>query len=170
MNTVDILFGHGEHLTILQMSCRAFIMFFITLALIRLGGMRIFGKKSSFDTIIVIMMGAILARGVIGASPFFATVAASVVMVVIDRILAWLSMKSYKVACIIKGEPILLYENDKIIWENMKLTSLSKEDLLESLRLETNESSLEFIECARMETNGRISFVLKKSRSIEALP
>lgn len=160
-----MLFGHGEDLTILQMSFRAFVMFFITLILIRLGGMRIFGKKSSFDTIIVIMLGAILARGVVGASSFFATIVASIVMVVIDRILAWLSMKSYIVACIIKGKPILLYEKDKIIWENMKLTSLSKEDLLESLRLETKENSLECLDSAHMETNGRISFILKKPAS-----
>ena len=71
------LFGSGEHLTALQMAVRAFIMFFITLALIRFGGMRIFGKKTAFDNILVIMLGAILARGVVGASPFFSTVAAS---------------------------------------------------------------------------------------------
>jgi uncharacterized membrane protein YcaP (DUF421 family) len=61
------LFGRGEDLTALQMSVRSFIMFFIALALIRIGGMRIFGKKTAFDNILVIMLGAVLARGVVGA-------------------------------------------------------------------------------------------------------
>lgn len=162
MKTVDILFGHDEHLNTLQMCCRAFIMFFITLALIRLGGMRIFGKKSSFDTIIVIMLGAVLARGVVGASSFFGTIASSAVMIFINRVLAWLSIKSPKIARIIKGTPIVLYENGEINWSNMKITSLSKADLLEGLRLETNESTLDRLDLAYMETNGRISFILKK--------
>ena len=96
------LFGSGEHLTALQMGVRAFIMFFITLALIRFGGMRIFGKKTAFDNILVIMLGAILARGVVGASPFFSTVAAAAVMVVIHRILAWLAINHSWVGKIVK--------------------------------------------------------------------
>ena len=79
------LFGSGEHLTALQMSVRAFIMFFITLALIRFAGMRIFGKRTAFDNILVVMLGAVLARGVVGASPFFSTVAAAAVMVIVSQ-------------------------------------------------------------------------------------
>lgn len=162
MSTINFLFGEGEHLNILQMSCRAFVMFFITLTLLRLGGMRIFGKKSAFDTIIVIMLGAVLARGIVGASSFFATVAAAAVMIVIDRTLAWASLKSKLVSSLVKGTPLVLYMNGELVWDNMKTASLSKEDLLESLRLETNKNSLEEVELAEMETNGRISFVLKE--------
>jgi hypothetical protein len=43
-------------------------------------GLRTFAKQSTFDNIIVILLGAVLARGVVGASPFWSTVGASVVM------------------------------------------------------------------------------------------
>jgi len=164
MSTIAYLFGQGEHLTIFQMASRSLVMFFITLILIRLGGMRIFGKKSPFDTIIVIMLGAVLARGIVGASPFFATVAAAIVMIIVDRVLAWLSLKSGKIARITKGAPLLLYKDGEFIWPNMTTASLSKNDLLESLRLETNSSSLASVDTALMETNGRISFVLKEKK------
>ena len=36
-------------------------------------------KQSSFDNIIVIMLGAVLARGVVGASPVWSTVRACVI-------------------------------------------------------------------------------------------
>ena len=55
------LCGSGENLTTLPMAVKSFIMFYC-LALIRIGRMSIFGQKTAFDNILVIMSGAILAR------------------------------------------------------------------------------------------------------------
>ena len=162
MNTIILLFGEGEKLNMLQMSMRAFAMFFIMLVLIRFTGRRAFAKKSSFDNIIVIMLGAVLARGVVGASPFWSTVAASVVMVAMHRITAWLAVKNRFVEKLIKGEYINLYDHEKFVDNNLAKTGISKNDLHESLRLETKKDTLEEIETAYLETNGRISFILKK--------
>ncbi|MBC9929487.1 DUF421 domain-containing protein [Chitinophaga qingshengii] len=163
MSFLDTIWGDGEKLDVLQMSVRAGCMFFIALTLIRLGGMRIFGKRSPFDTIIIIMLGAILARGVVGASPYWSTVVAATVMVTINRLIAWACAANDKVNGIIKGKPLLLCESGQIHWENMKFASLSKSDLMESLKLETKQDSLERIEKAYMECNGRISFLVKKT-------
>src|SRR5258706_15329733 len=133
MDIYDI-FGSGQDLTALQMSVRAFMMFFITLALIRLGGLRIFGKKTAFDNVLVIMLGAVLARGVVGASPFFSTVAASAVMVIIHKILALLAMKYTWVGKIVKGIHRSLYKNGKMNLKNMRIATISKDDLMEGVR------------------------------------
>jgi uncharacterized membrane protein YcaP (DUF421 family) len=162
MDLINTIWGTGEHLNVLQMVVRACLMFFIALILIRLGGMRIFGKKSAFDTIIVIMLGAVLARGIVGASDYWATVAASAVMIGINRLLAWLSEKYTGINNVIKGKPLLLFESGEICWENMKTASLTRSDLMESLRLETKKESLDPIDKAYMETNGRISFIMKE--------
>jgi uncharacterized membrane protein YcaP (DUF421 family) len=160
---INLIWGEGEHLNALQMAVRAGLMFFIALLLIRLGGMRIFGKKSAFDTIIVIMLGAVLARGIVGASDYWATVAASAVMIGINRLLAWLSEKFTVVNNVIKGKPLVIYESGEINWEHMRMSSLTRSDLMESLRLETEKESLSDIDKAYMETNGRISFIVKRS-------
>ena len=162
MDNFYFLVGEGNDLNAIQMSVRAFIMFFITLVLIRLGGMRIFGKKSSFDTIIIIMLGAILSRGVVGASPFLSTIAAWAVMILVHRVLARMTVKSERMGKLLKGEHIVLYKEGNLLWNNMMKASMSKDDLMESLRLETQKNSLEEIEMAIMETNGRISFIEKK--------
>ena len=159
------LFGSGEHLTALQMSVRAFIMFFITLALIRFAGMRIFGKRTAFDNILVIMLGAILARGVVGASPFFSTVAAAAVMVVIHRILAWLAIDHSWVGMIVKGYRRSLYKNGEFNLRNMEITAISKDDLLEGVRLQINSNTLNNVEEVYMEKNGQLSVVEKTSAS-----
>src|SRR4030095_230052 len=168
MDTLSSFFGYGEHLTALQMSVRAFSMFFITLVLIRLAGMRTFAKKSSFDNILVIMLGAILARGVIGASPYWSTVAAAAVMVALHRIIALLSVKNRTIEKWVKGTHIKLYQDGQLIDNNLKKTGMSKNDLHESLRLETKKMTLSEIDTAFMETNGRISFILKDKKEKSA--
>lgn len=161
MEWISIIWGEGDDLNMLQMVVRAFLMFFIALVLIRLGGMRIFGKKSAFDTIIVIMLGAVLARGIVGASDYWATVVASTVMIAINRLLAQLSTIHRGINNTVKGEPMVLYESGEICWPNMKKASLTRSDLMQSLRLETKTESLECVERAYLETNGRISFITK---------
>ena len=155
------LFGSGEHLTALQMSVRAFIMFFITLALIRFAGMRIFGKRTAFDNILVIMLGAVLARGVVGASPFFSTVAAAAVMVIVHKILALLAMKHVWVGKIVKGIHRSLYKNGEMNTRNMKISEISKDDLMEGVRLQINSNSLDDVEEAYIEKNGQVSVIEK---------
>jgi uncharacterized membrane protein YcaP (DUF421 family) len=162
MNGWEKFWGSGEDLTALQMSVRAVCMFFITLLLIRLSGMRTFGKNTAFDIIITIMLGAILSRGITGASSFSAVVAAAAVMVIIHRVLAMISMNSPSISKIIEGESRLLYKNGKIQWKNMKRSSLSLHDLEESIRQELNENSFDNIDEIYIESNGKISVIKKE--------
>jgi uncharacterized membrane protein YcaP (DUF421 family) len=158
---INELFGSGENLSPLQMGVRAFIMFFITLALIRLGGMRIFGKKTAFDNVLVIMLGAVLARGVVGASPFLSTIAASAVMVIIHKILALLAMKHVWIGKIVKGIHRSLYKDGEMNRENMRIATISKDDLMEGVRLEINSDNLDDVKEAVIEKNGQVSVIKK---------
>ena len=160
MNLTE-LFGSGEHLTPLQMGARAFVMFFITLVLIRVGGMRIFGKRTAFDNILVIMLGAILARGVVGASPFFSTVMAGFVMVVIHKILALLALKYVWVGKIVKGIHRSLYKDGKLNGRNMTISSISRDDIMEGVRMQINSDTLDDVKEAYIEKNGHVSIVRK---------
>jgi uncharacterized membrane protein YcaP (DUF421 family) len=51
MTLLQTLFGEGEHLNPVQMGLRALVTFFVALLLIRVAGMRTFGRRSAFDTI-----------------------------------------------------------------------------------------------------------------------
>src|SRR6476660_5196603 len=113
------LFGEGKDLNALQMGCRAFVMFFITLALIRITGMRAFGQKSAFDMIIVIMLGAILSRAVTGASEFLSTVLAGSVLAIVHRLLALISIFNETIGSLIKGSKVLLFKDNKMLKKNM---------------------------------------------------
>ena len=156
---INEIFGSGPVLMPWQMAARAFVMFFIALLLIRAGGMRIFGEKSAFDYVIVIMLGAILSRGITGSSPFFSTVAACAIMILIHKILGWLAMKHEWVGKIVKGYRHSLYKNGEMNYKNMQKTSISKDDLMEGVRLEINSDSLEQVQQIFIEKTGKISVV-----------
>jgi uncharacterized membrane protein YcaP (DUF421 family) len=156
------LWGVEDHLDILHMCIRAFLMFFITLALIRIGGMRIFGLKTAFDSILVIMLGAVLGRGVVGASPFFSTVAAGLVMVLVHRILSQLSRKYKSVGKIVKGEHHTLYENEQFDEQKMKQHGISEDDIKEAIRSKLNTHNIGEVKEVIIEKNGEMS-VIKKS-------
>jgi uncharacterized membrane protein YcaP (DUF421 family) len=160
---LEQVWGHGEQLGALPMAVRATAMFFIVLAFVRFGGARIFGKKSAFDNVVVIMLGAVGARGIVGASPFMSTVAAGAVLVVLHRVLARLCVTSERLGTALKGSPVPLYANGKLVRENLARTTISESDLLESHRLETQRTELEPDMDAFMERNGRISFVKRGS-------
>jgi uncharacterized membrane protein YcaP (DUF421 family) len=159
---MDELFAKSDHLTSLEMGTRAFLIFFIALALIRLAGIRAFGIRSAFDNIIILLLGAILSRAVVGASDFFPTVAASLVLVLLHRLFAFWSVFNHFIGKLLKGQAIPLYLNGKKQVKNMQRTCISDEDLRESLRLEGHVAKLDSIEAAYLERNGEIS-VVKKS-------
>jgi uncharacterized membrane protein YcaP (DUF421 family) len=161
MNEFYQLIGEGKELNIFQMAIRAAMIFIIALALIRFSGRRTFGMLSPFDTVISILLGAILSRAVIGASPFVATIIASVVIVILHRLFAWISLYNDIFGSLIKGKAKIIYEDGKIIRKNMQKFFITDKDLIEGIRLQGNVESLDEIKSAYIERDGKISVIKK---------
>ena len=153
--------GEGKELNTLQMAIRAFIIFLIALAFIRFSGRRTFGMLSPFDNVISILLGAILSRAVIGASPFLPTVIAAFVIVVLHRLFAWISLYNDVFGSLIKGNAKIIYKDGEIIRNNMKRFYITDKDLLEGIRLQGNVESLDEIKSAYIERDGKISIIKK---------
>jgi len=163
MDTIIKLFGEGKDLSVMQMSLRAIVIYFITLILIRISGRRTFGKKSAFDNTIVIILGAILSRAVVGASPFLSTVVCSLALVVLHRLLAWLCITNDGLARMLRGKPLLLFSDNKFDEDNMSAGLISKKELMGDIRLKANDDKLDNVDQIYLETSGEISVVKKSS-------
>lgn len=161
LEIADTIFGHGDELTLLNMGCRALVLYFIVLFLIRLSGMRTFGQQSAFDTIVVISIGALLSRIVVGASPFLPTVFAGFVLASLHRLTAMLTINVRFFRKVFKGTEISLYKDGKLNTENMNRCMISEGDLMASVRLRANLDSLTDIKEAIMERSGEISVIKK---------
>jgi len=162
METIVKIFGEGKDLTIAQMSARAFVVYFIALVLIRISGKRTFGKKSAFDTTIAIILGAVLSRAIVGASPFLSTIGGSLILVIIHRALGMIILNNKIAGKLLKGEKILLYKNGAVNETNLRKCLMTHEDLMSDVRLKANDNNLNNISEIYMENSGELS-VVKKS-------
>ena len=124
--------------------------------------MRSFGQKSAFDSTIVIMLGAVLSRAVVGANPFFSIVASGFILGIIHRCIALLGVKSDAFGRLIKGRARCLYDNGKMNRVNMFATGISRKDIMEEVHSQLNQDTLDNVQQVFMERSGQISIIKKK--------
>jgi len=163
MKWIETLFRQSTDLTVGEMTIRAIVVFLVALVILRVAGKRTFGKQSPSDYVIMIMIGAILGRAVVGASPFLPIIASSLAIVIVHRLLAWASFGNKRIGTVVKGKPISLFKDGEENISNMKRTLISHDDVMEGVRLRIDGDTLDEIHEIFVERNGEIS-VVKKDR------
>jgi uncharacterized membrane protein YcaP (DUF421 family) len=159
---LEVVLGRdGEPVTGWQMAVRAFAVFFLALLMVRIAGMRALGKKTAFDVLLNILLGAVLSRAITGSSPFFPTVFASMVLVVLHKLLSRITYYNERLGHFFKGESVPLYQNGKFLRENMRRNDITENDLMVSVR-ECGIGTLEEIEEVYFERSGKVSVIPKK--------
>jgi uncharacterized membrane protein YcaP (DUF421 family) len=152
-------FGEGEHLDAMQMAARAIVLFFVMLVLVRVAGMRTFGRKSSFDTIIVITLGALLSRVIVGASSALPTVAAAAALVIVHRLIAILTSTMPGLERLLKGGNKVVYRGGILDLKAMYRAGISRADLEEAVRSKANRLKLSDVLEIHLEPSGDLSVV-----------
>jgi uncharacterized membrane protein YcaP (DUF421 family) len=148
----------GE-LEIQHMLLRAFLTFIISFIFFRIAGLRTFGKMSFGDNITVLTIGAIMGRAIVSTQPFFPSMAAVLLIVLLHRLTTWLSFKSHNFGEIVKGEPIEVIKEGKYIKNNLRKTHLTEHDMEECMRLKGNTDELKNVKAAYLERSGEVSIV-----------
>ena len=151
--------GKASELTLLHISLRSLIIFIIGLALVRIGDRRSLSEKTAFDAIFIVLVGSMLSRAINGTAPFFTTIAAGIVLIIIHRGCAFGACKSHAFGKLLKGQPVTLVRNGKIDRAEMRRSLVSDHDLEEDLRLDAKTEDLSTIAFARLERSGDISFI-----------
>lgn len=165
MERIIEIFGEGEELAVMQMVYRALVVFLIGLILVRIAGRRAFGIREPFDNVMTILLGAILSRAVVGASPFVATILACTAIVVLHRLFGLLAVYYSLFGKLVKGQERILYENGRLSKKNMVFGMISKRDLMKGIRTITNQDSFDNIEKIFLERDGRMSIIMKEKNS-----
>lgn len=155
------IFGEGKDLNALQMSSRGIVVFFIALLLIRISGRRSFGLRTPLDNIIVIVLGAILSRAVVGASAFVPVIICCLIIVILHRTFGWLIATGKHFGRMMEGNKMLLYENGRFKRDEMKKALVCEEDLMQGIRKSALTEDMAQIDKVYMERNGDISAIKK---------
>ncbi|RBQ11845.1 DUF421 domain-containing protein [Pedobacter miscanthi] len=160
MDWSNFLFETNTELSYLGMCSRAAIVFALAYLLIRISGRRSFALRSPLDNIIVILLGAVLSRAVVGASPFLPVVVSSTLIVVMHRLLAWLTSVEPKLSNWFSGKKLVLYQNGQFLDKNLKKGLIGKQEIMEQVRQVMHRDDLEKIDSIYMERDGRMSILL----------
>ena len=163
MDTINQLLGlSAVHLNTLQMAARAVLIFFTALVYIRVAGVKALGTSNAFNRLTILIMGAIMGRAIVAAEqPLFPSLTATLVIMLLHRLLAWVTFKSSALGKIFKGEPIPLIENGKPNHENLNKTYTTRQDLDEAAHTFINTENISGIKDAYLERSGEISLIKK---------
>ncbi|MEN6452266.1 MAG: YetF domain-containing protein [Thermoguttaceae bacterium] len=145
-----------------QVAARAFVVYLIGLAIIRLGKSRLLGSASPIDIVLAVVLGSLLSRGINGTASISGTVVACTVLVALHWLMTRIACRSHRFGNLVKGHCRLLVEDGQVNAEVLRRSNLSYEDLLEELRLNANVDDLSRIERAYKERSGQISGVRRK--------
>lgn len=162
MTPLIAVFGSGQDLDSLQMAARAAAAFIGALVCIRISGRRSFGQRSPFDYVVAILLGATLSRVIVGASPAIPTVAASLVIVLLHRALAWCCLRSPMLERLVGGAERELYREGRFDEKQMAAALITRTDLLETARQQLGSNDLSGVRAAMLERNGEISLLRDK--------
>lgn len=156
---LELLFGEGEKINALQMSCRGAGVFLVLLFLLRISGRRSFGIRTASGNTIMILLGALLSRIVTGASPFIPVMAAGLTIAIMHRIFGWVTVYSKLYSRLIDGHRICLYEHGEFIKGNMHRALVCEEDVMHGVRKCIQTEDLSTIKAVYMERNGEITVI-----------
>jgi uncharacterized membrane protein YcaP (DUF421 family) len=159
MDMLITLFGSGRDLDTLQMAARAAATFAGALVLIRISGRRSFGQRSPFDYVVAILLGATLSRVIVGASPALPTAVASLVLVLLHRVLAWACVHSRRLEQLVGGVERELYRDGRFDERQMSAALTTKTDIMESARRQLGTLDLSKVKVVLLERNGEISLI-----------
>lgn len=157
------LFGDGTDLDPLQMALRALAVFVLTLAMIRMSGRRSIGQHRVFDACTTVLLGAVLSRAVVGASPFWATMAAGLTIVVLHRLVAMASVRWPRFESLISGDKRVLVREGRRDEAEMRKALITPRDLDEAMRKRTGDETVP-LERAVLERDGEITVKLDEQR------
>jgi uncharacterized membrane protein YcaP (DUF421 family) len=105
---------NAESLGVLQMALRAFIVYFVALAFVRIGDKRFLGKSTAFDVVIGIMFGSVMSRAITAPAEFVPILGASGVLVGLHFVVALISFRADHIGTLVKGHERTLVHDGTI--------------------------------------------------------
>ncbi|HEY4075127.1 MAG TPA: YetF domain-containing protein [Herbaspirillum sp.] len=152
-------FGASDDLGILPMMIRALMIFIVTLIFLRIAGRRSFGQSTAFDLCVTVLLGAVLSRAIVGASPVFPTLAAGAVLVLAHRLIGILAARWKALDTLINGRERILIENGRKIQNEFQSALTSDKDIEQAIRKKLGDAGMDEVMRAVLERNGEITIV-----------
>ncbi len=139
---------------------RAAAIYVVLLLLIRIAGRRTLGQMTTFDLVLVLVIGEATQQALLG-DDFSLTTAVLAIATLIGIDIALSELKRYfpKVGQVFNGEPMLIVENGRLLKMRMSQARVDEEDILASARKLRGLERLDQIRYAILEADGHITII-----------
>ena len=147
---------------VIQIIFKTLISYLVLISIMRFMGKREIGQLNLFDLVILLSIVDLLVVGIENFKEnYFIWLAPVVVLGIIQKLIAILLLKFSNFRALIDGRESLIINQGEIVWENMKKNNYNLDDLYVQIR-QTNIRSVDEIEYAVLETNGKLSVFTKE--------
>lgn len=160
---IQVLTAQGKDLDWWQMALRAFLVYGLTLFIVRMSKKRIFGKSTPMDLVLAVLLGSVASRAVNGSATLLPTAVAAAVLVGVHALSAKLAVLWPASGPFLKGSPRRIIKDGEVLHDQMRASDLSQHDLEESLRCSGMPADPSKVREAWLERNGSISLIPLKS-------
>jgi len=138
---------------------RTVVIYLVLLIGLRLAGKREIGQMTVFDLIVLLLIANAVQNAMVGPdTSLVGGVLAAIVLVVLNAVVARLSLRFPWLRRLVEGQPTLIVLHGKTISQNLRREGLDEEILAAALR-EHGLSEVSEVEMAVLETDGSISVI-----------
>ena len=124
---------------------------------LRISGKRTLSKMNAFDFVVTVALGSTLASVLLSRDvPLAEGLTAFGLLLLVQFVITWLSVRSQTVSRLVKSTPRLLFHSGQFLEEAMKEERINKEEVLQAVR-SRGFLSLEMVGAVVLETDGSIS-------------
>ncbi|MGQ0535096.1 MAG: DUF421 domain-containing protein [Methanobacteriota archaeon] len=124
--------------------------------------MRFIGKNTVLDVILAFMLGATMSRAINTEAPFFPSLLAGLVLVLLHGAFAMAASRSERFDTWIDGRPHPLVKDGAVDSASMRAHAISRHDLHEAIRAQGQVEETREVKVATLERNGVISVIPKE--------
>lgn len=135
---------------------RTIFMYFFIILVYRIMGKKEVGQLSIVDLIVSILIAELVAVAIEGKNTILIAVIPIGILVIIQILISFISLKSIKFRHLIDGKPTVIIKNGKLNITEMSKIRYSLDDLITQLRLQ-GIKSIENVKYAILENNGNLS-------------
>ena len=135
------------------------IAYVAIIVMLRISGKRTLSKWNSFDFVVTIAFGSILASILISTQDSFGKgILAFGLLVLFQYILTWISVRSSLVQKLVKAEPTLLLYKGQMQLDVLRHERIAEGEVLAALRSQ-GMSAIEDVDAVVLETDGSFSVI-----------
>ena len=127
--------------------------------MLRVSGKRTLSKMNAFDLIVTVALGSTLATVLLsGDVPLVEGILALALLVGLQFVITWLSVRSPRFQHLIKAEPTLLVRDGQLLPEAMRQQRVTNEEIHAALR-QSGRKGLEGVHAVILETDGTLAVI-----------